>query len=1360
MTGVRRPAPAPRRVRTPLTIVDTVSQERTDVIVELEDTTSALALESAVEEALHPRRGGLWLGGAALEGTVARAGLRAGSVLGLGGPAGDPVVDSRTGPAVQVVSGAEAGAVHALGRETRLGDVLLSTGPAGVVAIPRGGPAAVLRPCEALDVGDRQVRLCAAPVEALLGAGLETEVTRPPRLRASPSTATLRVPEEPAPLPARRLPVVPLLLPVLLGVVLAVLSNPVFLLFTLLSPLMALSTWWSDRGQARRVARERATTFAREQAGFAAEQSRLRAAETAARHEAAPDPAVVLVTASGPGPRLWERRRSDDDALLLRVGTGSQEPRSYRLSSGAPAPLAGVPVTVPLRDVGVLGVTGTPGRSLARWLVAQAAALHSPRDLSVWLLVDPAGEPSDADWGWLRWLPHSAPAVAQQCAVLVGNTIESLTARVAELTSLVAARTAGSRDVRAQLHARQLPDLLVVLDGARALRSLAGLPAVLRDGPAVGVHVVCLEERERLLPEECQAVVSLDGEPTVRLQGGEPMGVRPDLPTRDWAEQVARALAPLRDAGHDGEAEIPSAARLLDALQLDPPTAAGVRARWGRTTAAVVGLDADGPVALDLRRDGPHVLVAGTTGSGKSELLQTLVASLAVTNRPDAMTFVLVDYKGGAAFKDCARLPHTVGMVTDLDGHLVERALASLTAELRRREQLLAAAGAKDIEDLWATGAVLARLVIVIDEFASLVEELPDFVRGLVGIAQRGRSLGVHLVLATQRPSGVVSPEIRANTNLRLALRVTDAAESLDVLDAPDAAGIPRSAPGRAFARTGHSTLFAFQTARVGGRRPGAATERLEVVELPWHSVGLPLPAGPGGEPEAEATDLHALVEAVREAAAGLPAPGSPWLPPLPATLALEPLDRPGPLVLPFGLEDVPAEQRRQTAALDLVRGGHLLVAGAARSGRTTLLRALAASLAAGTSPDDVQVYALDCGNGSLLGLADLPHTGAVVTRTQPDRAERLLSRLAAEVTRRQELFAAAGWADLAEQRASADPLPYLLLLVDRWEGFSAAFDDVDAGRLPEALLHLVREGLSAGLRVVVTGDRTALLGKLSQAIEDTLVLRLAERSDYALAGLSPRQLPDVVGDGRAFRAGTGHEVQVGLLTDDPSGAAQAAALTELARGLPSPAVPPFRVDPLPTRVTWAEAAALPCEGVGIGVGGDELALLGVDLAQHGPGFTVAGPPRSGRSTALVGLASGLLAAGTRVCALTPRPSPLRHVAGVTQVEDADGLVRFLNAAPGGLVVVADDADLLVGSPVADVLAQVLRDGRDAGHALVVAGAVDELGASFRGFAAEVRKSRSGLLLGLTNHLDGELLGVRLPRSAVGAGPVGRGLLV
>ena len=320
---------------------------------------------------------------------------------------------------------------------------------------------------------------------------------------------------------------------------------------------------------------------------------------------------------------------------------------------------------------------------------------------------------------------------------------------------------------------------------------------------------------------------------------GEPAvaPVRPEYVTPAWADRVARSIAPIRDvSGDEEDAGLPGTCRLLDVLGAEPPAAEAIAAGWrasGRSTRAVIGACYDGPFGVDLCKDGPHALIAGTTGAGKSELLQTLIASLALVNRPDAMTFVLVDYKGGSAFKDCAHLPHVTGMVTDLDAHLTQRALTSLSAELTRRERILAAAGAKDIEDYTALldreahgpgqaagrPEPLPRLVIVIDEFASLARDLPDFVAGLVGIAQRGRSLGLHLILATQRPSGVVSADIRANTNLRIALRMTDAAESADVIDAPDAAHISRATPGRGYVRLGHASLVPFQAGRIGGRR-------------------------------------------------------------------------------------------------------------------------------------------------------------------------------------------------------------------------------------------------------------------------------------------------------------------------------------------------------------------------------------------------------------------------------------------------------------------------------------------------------------------------------------------------------------
>jgi DNA translocase FtsK/SpoIIIE-like protein len=344
-------------------------------------------------------------------------------------------------------------------------------------------------------------------------------------------------------------------------------------------------------------------------------------------------------------------------------------------------------------------------------------------------------------------------------------------------------------------------------------------------------------------------------------------GVRPDQVSAGWAARLARGIAPIRDAGGEQEAAgVPESARLLDVLRLEPPAPGQIIARWqegGPATVAVAGESADAPFRIDLRRDGPHGLVAGTAGSGKSELLQTIIASLAVANRPDAMTFVLIDYQGGSAFGDCVRLPHTVGMMTDLDAHLAERALTSLTAELTRREHLLAVAGATDIDDYLAArilgvAASLPRLVLVVDEFAALARDLPDFVTGLVSIAERGRSLGLHLILATQRPSVMVSADIRASTNLRIALRVTDPAESARVIDAPDAARISPHLPGRGYARVGAGPLVPFQVARVSGRRPvtpgaagpaGRPAEQPWVARLDWADLGRPPLTRPPGQP-------------------------------------------------------------------------------------------------------------------------------------------------------------------------------------------------------------------------------------------------------------------------------------------------------------------------------------------------------------------------------------------------------------------------------------------------------------------------------------------------------------------------------
>ncbi len=337
---------------------------------------------------------------------------------------------------------------------------------------------------------------------------------------------------------------------------------------------------------------------------------------------------------------------------------------------------------------------------------------------------------------------------------------------------------------------------------------------------------------------------------------------------------------------------------------------------------------------------------------------------------------------------------------------------------------------------------------------------------------------------------------------------------------------------------------------------------------------------------DAEITDLKVLVEAIRAAndALGLEQQHSPWLPALTTEVLLDELLAEGRDVepgrippAPFAVEDLPAQQARRAAVIDLRTFSHLAIVGGPRSGRSQALRTIAGSLARATSPEDVHLYGLDCGNGALLPLDDLPHTGAVVQRTQTDRATRLLQRLIGELSRRQEVLGVGGYADLSEQRASGDePLPHIVVLLDRWEGFLGSLAELDGGTPMEQVQTLLREGASTGIHLVISGDRQLVNARMGSLIEDKIGLRLPDRGDYTLMGLSPRKLPEDIPEGRGFRSESAIELQVALLTEDPGGQAQGAALRAIGAAARAEhgavARRPFRVDVLPTRIGFEAA--------------------------------------------------------------------------------------------------------------------------------------------------------------------------------------------
>ena len=1364
-----------------------------------------------------------------------RGPLRDGAIVTLGErprPA-----DDRTYLELRVVGGPSAGDIHPLpmgtssvgrGHTARISvddpsisrrHALLFVGPDGVAVadagstngttidgMPLGTSPSPLRQGMRLRMGCTTLTMAVpdvVPMSVTPTADGQLSFNRPPRLDApDPTAATVSVafPIKPTARERTRLPLLTTIAPLIAGVALAaIMRRPEYLLFTVLSPLMMAGQWVSDRAGHRKATRAERARYdaALEKASRALANALL--AEALDRRRRAPDAATLSMTASGPSARLWERRRDDSDFLLLSLGSGNLLAAVNVVRDGhetvGPPYVNDVPVTVGLAKVGVLGIAGprVARTALARAIVGQLVVLHSPRDLALVVLTE-AGPERVEEWSWVRWLPHLRPVGDTNCQVLLGLDADSVATRVGELAGLIEARHAAASETNPRA-------VVVIVDGARALRRAAALADVLARGPAVGVYAICLDEVATHLSEECGAVAVVTDAADPELADSEQTespattlllavpGVPsahdaiPDGTSIPWADHLARSLAPLRDDSPGRDDALPAAVRWLDIAGFGADMTNDLVTRWRagvENTSALVGTGPDAGFVVDIARDGPHALIAGTTGSGKSELLQTLVASLACTNRPDELTFVLVDYKGGAAFGACAALPHTVGVVTDLDGRLVERALASLRAELKRREGALAFAGAPNLEVFRAGGGKLARLIIVVDEFASLAEELPDFVGGLVGIAQRGRSLGVHLVLATQRPEGVVNADIRANANLRICLGVVRESESRDVIDAGDAARISRATPGRGYARTGHGELQVFQSARVAGLPADEAeSARIDVQLSPFRSLCVPRVASApnDGTRAVAATDLDSIVAACRTAAdrLGLEAPSSPWLPPLPPLIPIETADVVRPLTAVLAVLDLPATQTRQNHEVDLDQMGHLVIAGSARSGRTTAVRTIVGGLAASTSVRDLHVYAIDCAGGSMAALSTFPHCGATISAHEHERVRRLFSVLKAELVRRQGVFAAAGFGSLAEQRAqSASPLPHLVVLIDGWEAFLSTLEEVDSGAVIDASTRLLREGASVGIHVVVTADRAGLVGRLASTVESRLVLRLADRSDFALIGLPARALPADMPAGRGFFTDTLTEAQVCTLSRDPAGPMQLAALAAIAATARmrdqdvSRSLWPRRVDPLPSMVTMTEigaawgATAQPTGSaqVTLGVGGDELAAVTIDLLEFGPGFLIAGPPRSGRSTALATVAAGLRAAGWRVVAVTPRDSVLREYAHETFDAMQFGVDAAFDRGLGRLAVLVDDAEIVAESPAAVVLDRLMRTARDSGHLVVIAGTTEELSVGFRGFVVDVRRARTGLLLAPRGPLDGEVLGVRLPRKTGEAVPVGRGQLI
>lgn len=992
-------------------------------------------------------------------------------------------------------------------------------------------------------------------------------------------------------------------------------GNPRFLLLVLVSPLVMVANWLDDRKHGRRRHADEVAAFRRRLQQRRADVAAACATERTERIVAAPDLAVLARRAELRAANLWERSRDADDFLTLRLGIGSVP--SLIIAEAGPSgddPFAAevaaandgidmvpaAPVTVDLLAVPVLAIHGAARSctALAAAMVAQTACLHSPDDLVIAAVLT-AGHDADRWLGWLAWLPHTrtptSPLDGDHLASEADGARRLLTA-VTELARTRRADRYGGAAVD-ESGTGCWPRFLVVLD-LRTDVEPALVAQLLEHAGTGGLSVLLLAERAAMIPRQATAIVQLDAQPggnDDEIGGGnniddDDIGGRlwsagdgslrrfaPELLHPSTADRLARTLAPLRDASSGSPtAAIARHAGLLDVLGVGVPNAEWVAGNWRHRTGAElsvpIGVGLAGPVVVDLVADGPHALIGGTSGSGKSELLQALVAGLAARHPPTLLTFLFVDYKGGAATAPFAALAHTVGCVSNLTPELARRALVSLRAELDHRMRLLDGR-AGDLHELRHHAPDLAppALVIVVDEFATLAKEIPEFVAGIVDIAQRGRSLGIHLVLATQRPTGAIDDNILANTNLRIALRMLSTAESSAVIGVPDAAAIPVPLRGRAYVRRGPQPPVAVQCAHTGARLI-AGGERRPVYIIPFlrgAGVALEAPAATADVVSAGApTHLTALLAAIAEATAitrTLP-PRRPWRDELPATVKLAGVladvasapafAAPGRMVA-LGLVDVPERQEQRAAVVDLEAGGGLLIFGSGGAGKTTALRTIAASIALCAAPGagvggDVEIVAFDFGTRGLADLVAWPTVTSVVPGDDLEAVTRTLAVLTGELTRRRRqlvetvpnaMTPTAATANATEPTATGTTAPSLLsapgtarwarivVLVDDLAGLTAAFGasgngahaaigvTVPPDAWPAQLVDLAIEGRQLGIHVVITADRRAAVpSRLLSAIANRIVLRHADAAGYAAHGIGAARAASLdLGPGRGL---------------------------------------------------------------------------------------------------------------------------------------------------------------------------------------------------------------------------------------------------
>lgn len=1033
--------------------------------------------------------------------------------------------------------------------------------------------------------------------------------------------------------------------------------------------------------------------------------------------------------------RVWERRPGDNDFLQLRLGTGTVPPadalqlpeqrdptievdmRCQQAAAelvSAHNSVAGQAAWLDLRTSGVVSLLGPRPRTreLAQALLLQLSVLHAPDDVRIAVVTG-----GNSAWDWAKWLPHAqqpdqeAQGREQEVVPMLADDLAGLQDHLqATFDQAVAARAERNTRLVTQRDSSPRRHLVVFLDDyepeAAWARSALLTSLLTEAGSDLGLHVVCLVEEEGSEPGRVDVRARTDARGGLVLEGRTPgLHATIEKGAVDTAEPAvlaatARSLAPLRLSGEREQvlSEHVSLSAMLgfpDIAAFDP--AAKRRTPDERELLSVpIGVTGAGePLTLDLKESaqggiGPHGLVVGATGSGKSELLRTLVTGMAMVHAPEHLAFVLVDFKGGATFAGITELPHVSGLITNLadDLALVDRMRKALQGEQQRRQRMLREAGnvdsVREYQLRQAAGGTdingkplepLPYLLVIVDEFGELLSQRPDFIDLFVQIGRVGRSLGMHLLLATQRLEEGRLRGLESHLSYRICLRTFSAAESRAVIGTADAYALP-AIPGSAYLKVDESVYERFRVAHVSApyqeRDPDSVAVAVEPVPFAAHGDLAPLApeeretARWEWTPDGGATELQIAVERLLNK----DTPGHQvWLPPLPANFALdsllgEPEADPdlglrcsawpyaGQLKFPAGVLDIPARQEQAPLVIDLTgRQGHLALVGAPQSGKSTFLRTAMLSAMLTHTPDELQFYGVDMGGGSLHGLSEAPHVAGIAGRRDEERVRRVLAEVGRLVTARERMFRDLRIQSAAElrTRSAAGELPDgvraadIVLVVDNVAALHTADDNAVA-----TLTDIATRGLGVGVHLWLTANRWAEIRVgLRDNIPGRLELRLNDPAESEISRPAARALGQSIPGRGLASPGLTHHIALPRLdgVDGVDGIADSERLSvsRLAESWHRPAAPALRV--LPERITVRElsAAAAPAPAerwdghgpaigereVPVGLRESDLRPVGLDLTAGDPHFVVFGDSGAGKTAFLRGWMRALAARRT-----------------------------------------------------------------------------------------------------------------------------------